>query len=88
MARKRFVLMAENKEIASGAFRGPYTVMASCGIMHHPATEYFVAAWVNEDDFHPTILDGFGNDRECAKAVVRAWNRLEHDTWIPEDTSS
>lgn len=87
MARKRFVLMIENKEIAFEALQSPHVAFSSSnGIEQHPATRYFVAAWMNEGDFHPTILEELGGNREHATAIVREWNRLERVTWIPEDS--
>ena len=78
------MLMAENKELAFEALHSPYVALGG-GIEQHPATEYFVAAWTNESDFYPSILNGF-QSREHAVAVVREWNRFEKDSWIPEDS--
>jgi len=97
MARKKFVLMAENKEVVFEALHSPYVAMSSNpnSIEQHPATRYFVAVWLNKDelgkspnadDFHPTIIDELGGNREYAEAVVCEWNRLERETWIPEDS--
>jgi hypothetical protein len=88
MARKRFVLMVENKEIAFEALHSPYVALSGPNSLErHPATEYFVAAWVNESDFYPAIISSFGCNRESAEATASEWNRLERDAWTPEDSS-
>jgi hypothetical protein len=85
-SRKTFVLMIENREVAYEAFHSPLVAMSHGNIDRHPATHYFVAEWTASSDLHPTIIDDLGNDRECAEATIREWNRLERNTWIPEDS--
>jgi hypothetical protein len=86
MARKRFVLMCENKTIVFESLCSPYVAMNKSTFDTHPDTKYFIGAWVNKRDFYPTILDGGFQNREHAEATVREWNRLESDSWIPEDS--
>ena len=78
--------MIENKEIASEALHSPHVALSRGNIEQHPATQYFVAAWLNKDDLYPTIIEGLGGNREHAESVVREWNRLERDTWTSEDS--